>query len=425
MKTICCALFFLAGCTRDNSEEYFRTLQSLLDRKDYFRLSAGLAASKDKISAKRNIYYQAFVGNAFNQVSKSLGDIQALLTQYGSDLSDTERIALLGLEEKNYFLAYDYARAAQADREILDRYSHILDTNAVKEIQNELLVRNALTGTPPQELIQREMTTLHWTRDKIGLMEIPLRCHDSLYQGIFDTRANISSISKTFASKLGLKMLDVSYEEGSGITGIRFKCGMGIADSLYLGDILLRHVVFQVMPDEVLYLDRAQFSLDIILGFPIIMQLKEIHIFQDGRMTIPIIGTRNMAKNLAIDGLNPVILLKTETNDSLGFYFDSGSTGSDLYSIYFNKYQSKIIKAGKKENVEYGGAGGAINANVYSLDSVRFIVSDKMVTFRKISVLTRPINKRPDQYYGNIGQDLINQSKELILNFEDMYIELN
>jgi hypothetical protein len=410
------------GCCRQKSERASQQLQSLLDKKDYFRLSESLGAVMDKISTKSYTYYHAFVESAFNQVKKSQEDIQTLLTLYASVLNDTERVALLSLEEKNYFLAFDYAHAAQTDRELLNHYSHILDSTVVKDIQNELLVRNALAGIAPQEITQTETTTLHWTRDKIGLMEIPLKCRGFEYQCIFDTRANISSITKTFASKLGLKMLDVSYEEGSGITGIRFKCSMGIADSLYFGNILLRHVVFQVMPDEVLYLAQAQFSLDIILGFPVIEQLKEIQIYQDGRMTIPLEATRNAAKNLALDGLNPVILLKSESNDSLSFYFDSGSTGSDLYSIYFNKYRAKIISESKKENVEYGGAGGAIKANVYSLDSLSLFVSDRKVTFRKINVLSKPIGSKPDKFYGNIGQDLISQSKEMILNFEDMYI---
>ena len=80
---------------------------------------------------------------------------------------------------------------------------------------------------PPQEVIIRDSTVIHWKKDKIGLIEIPVKFKAKTYDCIFDTRANISSISQTYATKLGLKMLDVSYEEGSGITGIKFKTGLG------------------------------------------------------------------------------------------------------------------------------------------------------------------------------------------------------
>ena len=117
------------------------------------------------------------------------------------------------------------------------------------------------------------------------------------------------------------------------------------------------NAVFEVMPDSILYLAPVKFSLSVIIGFPVIAQLKEIHIFSNGKMIIPARQSQNILHNLALDGLDPVISLKTG-NDTLSFHFDLGATSTELYAAYFNKYKSQIIKEGRIKTVEVGGAGG-------------------------------------------------------------------
>jgi hypothetical protein len=419
MVVICMFRFVQAGT---NNED--RQMQSLLDRKEYLQLKTGLSLLGSHLSRERRIYFRAFVENAFNQNLQSEKDIESLLTEYATILHLREKAALLRLQSNNYLRTFAYAKAAQVDREIINHFSNAYDSATIKEIKNDLLIHGALANTLPQELIKTGNTLLPWTRDKIGLIEISIKCRDSLFSAIFDTRANISSINRTYAAKLGLKMLDVSYEEGSGITGIRFKTGMGIADSLYLGNILIRHVVFQVMPDEILNIPSIGFSMNIILGFPVIEQLQEVHFFREGPMLIPLKPSPAGLTNFAIDGLDIVLFLRTEQNDSLGFYFDSGATSTEFFSIFFKKYQEHITSAFKPDSVQNGGAGGVVNTKVYIMDSINLYVGKKKTTLAKVAVLTDPIGNMHELFYGNIGQDFISQANELVINFKDMYIDI-
>jgi hypothetical protein len=416
-------LILVYSCTHGDSFNKMQQLQSLLDQKEYFKLRTSLNLLGDDISKERKIYFRAFVENAFNRNKQSEEDIIDLLSNYASVLTDSDKVALLRLQSNNYFRTFDYARAYASDQEIVGKYSHLLDSPTIKDIQNDILTRKALMNTPPQQLTKTEVTSLAWTRDKIGLIEIPITSHGSLFQGIFDTRANISSISRTYARKLGLRMLDVTYEEGSGITGIKFNTGMGIADSLFIGNILVRNVIFQVMPDEILYLAPVQFSLNIILGFPVIEQLEEVQIFRDGRIIIPLNPSSSSLNNLVIDGLDPVISIRTENDDTLGFYFDSGATSTELFSTFYRKYRAKIQREAKSDSAENGGAGGVVKTKVYDLDSLNMYIGDQKMTLKKVAVLIDPIGNMSEKFYGNIGQDFISQSKELILNFRNMYIE--
>jgi hypothetical protein len=321
----------------------------------------------------------------------------------------------------------------------------------LKDVKNELLIRNALKGTPAQERVVGDSTTVRWTKDAIGLIEVPVVAGGQTVDAIFDTRANISSITRTYAEKLHLRLFDVSYTEGSGITGIEFKVGLGVADSLYIGKLLVRNVVFQVMPDSILYIAPIKFQLNVILGFPLIAGLEEVKFYKDGRLIIPergggdarglgmdsgdrdgrrrSLGTdggeRSLAMdgvghNLAMDGLDPVLALVTE-KDTLSFHFDTGAGTSILYAGYFHKYEGMIRRSAIKKSQSFGGAGGVEKKDVYILPAMRLALGQKTVTVDSVSVLTDKIFPG-EKLYGNIGRDFMNQFDEIIFNFRDMYV---
>ncbi len=377
----------------------------------------------DRIAEAKKMYFRAYVRNAFNDNKKSNDDVEAILTKYASTVSDSAKIDLLETQADNYFKTFDYAKAAATDSELIKNYSTRLDTARLADIKNDFAIRSGLRGTPPQEVHINADDTIYWTKDKIGLMEIPVVSGDSAYSSIFDTRANISSITKTYAAKLHLKVLDDSFDVGSGMTGITFKSRLGIADSIYIGHVLIRNVVFQVMPDEVLYFEPIQFRINIIIGYPVIQQLKEIQVYQDGKMVIPKKPTPTDLHNLAMDGLSPILAVRTG-NDTLGFHFDSGATSSDFYSTYFAKYKQDITSRGKLKKVQTGGAGGSLVMEVYSLDSLQLNIANKTITLKDVVVHSEPIGKHwKEKFYGNLGQDVITPFKVMILNFDDMYID--
>jgi hypothetical protein len=419
----------LTGCSNggnrpeNNSETnaIHKRLQVLLDQKEYFRLEAQLNLLKDSLENKERLYYQSFVDNAFNRNDESIRDIDTLLTNYIPKLTDSVKADLYLLQGDCYFKIFQYAKAALCDSMALYHYSAALDNEKIGDIKNDLLIRNALQRISPQQINIEDSATIRWKKDRIGLIEIPIKTGAALYDGIFDTRANISSITQTYAAKLGLKILPVSYEEGSGITGIRFKTGLGIADSLYIGNILVRNAVFQVMPDSILYIAPVKFSLNIIIGFPIIEQLEELHLYKDGRMIIPLNPSKSELHNFALDGLDPVISL-IKDSDTLCFHFDLGAVSTTLYYAYFEKYKQHILKEGHKKTVEFGGAGGIQKKEVYVLPELHLLLGDKKVTVDSVDVLMQKIFPK-ERFYGNLGQDFAGKFNEIIFNFKYMYIK--
>ncbi len=418
-------VFLMLGCHSKESlfghDANYKRLQDLLDQKEYFRLKDQLNLLRTGMRNEEVLYFEAFLDNAFNRNNQTIQDVDSLLKNYGSELPDSLKINLSLLQADSHFKMFQYAASARSDSMVLDLGAHASDTTEISDTKNELLIRNALRFISPQETSIQESTTIHWRKDLLGLIEIPVKCNGTNYEAIFDTRANISSISKTFATRLGLKILPVTYEEGSGITGIKFQTGLGVADSLFIGNILIRNAVFQVMPDSILQIGPAKFSLNIIIGFPIIEELREIHLYQDGRMFIPLKTSASEKKNFALDGLDPVIMLRSD-GDTLNFNLDLGAINTVLYDAYFEKFKPKILKEAVKKTADFGGAGGIKRKDVYVLPALHLALGDQVVSVDSVDVLTQKVFPR-ERFYGNLGQDFTSKFGEIIFNFDDMYIE--
>jgi hypothetical protein len=170
------------------------------------------------------------------------------------------------IKQDNDFKNFRYASAAETGKKLAGYYPSRLPKDIYDDIKNKTLIYDGLSSIPAQEVTIPGNTDIRWQKDKMGLIEIPLKKHDSIVSAIFDTRANISSIADSYARKLGVKKLGVTYTEGSGITGNLFKVSLGIADSLWIGSILLQHVVFRLCQMKCFILHQLIF-MNIILGY--------------------------------------------------------------------------------------------------------------------------------------------------------------
>lgn len=304
---ICLSLVIVFTYSCKHKTSVTKPLQELLTQKNYFRLDEQYKAVSNELADSDKLYYKAFIDNAFNRNTDCITDVDLWLRN-AIKPSDSIRYRLKSLQEDSYFKTFQYAKAAQCDSDIL-KSCKSLSKETLDDVKNDLIIRNGLKNTPPQQTIIKHNTTIHYTKNKLGLVEVAVGTNSQIFDAIWDTRANISSISRTYAKKLGLRMLNINYNESSGITGITFKTDMGVADSLEIGGLVMKNVIFQVMPDSILYLANFKLQLNVILGYPAIGQWGEVHFYQNGIMTIPVTPSHSQLLNFALDGLDPVIAL--------------------------------------------------------------------------------------------------------------------
>lgn len=415
---------FLPRCTsteKVDAPPLIRQMDKLLDKKEYFHLESQLNLHSPELSASRRLYFAAILDNAFNRNTHCIARIDSFMNLAPAGLPDSLTANLLLIQGDSYFKMGQYTAAARTDSLVVHQYPKAVDSLTLANAKNDWLIRHSLRNEPPQQVVLGTGAEITWRRDPIGLIEIPLQSHTQTVSAIFDTRANISSITRSYAEKLHLHLMDVQYREGSSITGDQFTVGLGVADSLYIGQVLVRHAIFQVMPDSILYLAPIHVQLNIIVGMTIIADLQEVQVYNDGRMVIPALPTPGDLHNMAFDGLDPVLLLPSR-EDTLLYHFDSGAGSTILYATWFNAHRAAVLRSAIKTKTGFGGAGGTETKDIYLLPSFQLSFGGKTVTMDSVSILTEKITPA-ERFYGNIGQDFMQQFKEFTFDFRYMYVK--
>jgi hypothetical protein len=418
---------FIVSCDRRSAERLHpdhgveKSLHALLEQREYFDLRDILLKYPESVPSVKYHYFSAFLQNAFNQSALSIETINDLMkTEH--KLPDSLVAELLMIQRDNYVKIFNYKNAAETGKQIIEQFGNLLDERTIDDLRNNNRIYEGLTESPSQRTLLKQNANINWKRDKVGLMTIPVATGEASDDFIFDTRAGISVIMKSYADKLKLRMLGVRFLEGSGTTGKTFESELGIADSLSIGDIKVYNVVFQVLDDEILSFPSMDYSMKGIIGFPVIVQWRHFQINQSGTITILDEPDIPLLQNIAFEE-SAVVLHARGDEDTLSFYLDSGANHSQLFANYFLKKGSEIRQVARIDTIEVGGVGGMDRKEVYSLPTFTIQIGDKTAELKDLQVLTKPTY--PGQkYYGNLGQDVLAGFTQITFDFDRMSLSV-
>jgi predicted aspartyl protease len=303
---------------------------------------------------------------------------------------------------------------------LLAKYKTALSPEERADASNSDIIWKGLQNIPPQTTTITADTKIPYRRDLAGLINIPVSFADSSYDFVFDTGANLSVINESYARKTKLQFLNVFFKVRA-ITGLEVKANLAIAKELKLGDITIRNAVFMVFPDNTLSFAKGRYTINGIIGFPIIEQLQEIHINKSSMLVPQMVADRSI-KNFGVDELLPVISVGF-SNDTLPFTFDTGAQFTFLNAPFYKKYKSLIDTTAEAFDMQIGGAGGVTKVKAYRLPEASFTVANHPVVLKDVAVKTVSPTPKDRLYYGNLGQDVMNQFQEMIINFRYMYVD--
>lgn len=396
-------------------------LDSLLVNRHFFVLQRELKSNTySNLPAYRRLYYQAFLHNFFHDLTTSNREIALLLNNHKKQLSQNEIGNLLMKKIDNHVKLYQYREAHLATQLMLRKYRHVLSAEERDDAHNSDIIWKGLQDVPPQTTSVASETSIPYRRDLAGLINIPVRFADSTFDFVFDTGANLSVITESYARKTSLRMLNVRFKVEA-ITGLQVYAKLGIADELKMGNIIVRNAVFMVFPDSALSFARGLYTIKGIIGFPIIEQLQEIRINKN-TMTVPQTATDRNLRNFGVDELLPVISVGYKT-DTLAFTFDTGAQFTFLNEPFYRNYKPLIDSAGKSFEMQIGGAGGITKTKAYRLPQIEITVAGQPAVLKDVAVKTSSTSPKDKLYYGNFGQDIMNQFKEMVISFQYMYVD--
>lgn len=203
-------------------------------------------------------------------------------------------------------------------------------------------------NTAPQKMSKQKDVLLNSHRNNFNHLMTPVRIGATNEDFIFDTGANLSTISESQANKMKLRVFEQSVDIGSS-TQRKVQSKLAVADSMFVGDIFFENVLFLVMPDDQLTFPEINYVIKGIIGFPVINQLGEVHLKHDGKLFVPKVISSNTKQNMFFEGLNPVVQVFSK-RDTLLFTFDTGASQSELSFKYYNERKLAVREKGKKTN---------------------------------------------------------------------------
>jgi predicted aspartyl protease len=397
-------------------------LSGLLEGKSFFKLRTELTNTQSKLSEDCLLFYNANVEHVFNHCQLSNQHISRLLNHYKEHLNDTIISNMLALKASNHIRLYQYKDAAGAYRLILSQYGHVLDSAEVAAYENVQQLWQTLSAVKPQRIHKPNDVTVAAYRNQFNHLMTPVKCGQVADEFIFDTGANLSTISDSYAKKMALTIYESDIQVNSA-TNISIHTKLAVADSLYVGDMLFENVVFLVVPDEQISFPAFNYYIHGIIGFPVIYQMDEVHLWQNGTIFVPAQPQDKPLHNMYIETLYPVVQLQSGA-DSLLFMMDTGAKTSNLSVQYYNKHKDEIEKDGTLHHENRGSAGGVEETTVYRLKEFPYTIGRKNGVLPEISVNTALYNFG-EHYDGILGQDVLTQFNKMILNFQYMYIDFD
>lgn len=409
-----CFIFCISG--QSQSLNNYLVIDSLLNDKQFFAARDLLHAKKESLSAFHQLKLGAAIDNVFNQLAASNAKIDALMQGYSDQLNDTLLYHLSDLRQSNSARLFDYQKALESANEIIGKYPHLMPENELADYKNTRIIWQALAGQPKQEVIIKENVSIKMTRDKARLTNLPVSNGADSLGFIFDTGANISTITESTAARLGMTLMD-SVIDVTSITGQKIKSRIAVCKDLYIRSIHIKNAVFLVFPDAALYIPQIDYQINGILGFPVIEALGEVQISRKDEFVVPLQHSTPTRYNMALDFLTPVIEIAGDS-----YSFDTGATSTMLYLPYFQKHKKTITSKYKEKSLSFGGAGGSITKNGYEIH-FEVPIGDQVIHLDDVMLFSEQIKENGDHYYGNIGQDLIKKFDTMILNFKSMFIQ--
>lgn len=392
-----------------------RQLTELLYSKQFPQLQKALQSNS--ISAKDKTLYGAFVMNAFNRPAES----KKLAASVGNLKNDSLEYQLHRIEYDNFVKLSEYKSAYKASQRLEQQYSSFMTAEELQDQKDETAIWGFLQSQKPPQISKKAASALPLSKDLAGLWNIPVSVNNSNYQFVFDTGAGISVITESYAKLLGISVLpNAKVNIQGGINGINNISQLAIADEIHLGNVVVRNALFLVFPDSALTFGGGVYKINGIIGLPIIKELGEIKI-TSSEMQIPIQASNQAAEqNLALDLLLPILYM-THRGETLPYTFDTGAQSSMFSNNFYDKYQHEFSNL-ETDSTAVGGAGGTKEMAVVVAPELTFEIDQKTVRFTdaEISLDALPANKK--YYYGNIGQDLLQQFDSVTLNFQNSTI---
>ena len=359
------------------------------------------ALKEPSVDSNAISFYRAVVEARFGREEKAVDSLHRFLeTHPDSDLERKANQELAGAFER----LGRYGDAAEAWSRVIKQTS-AKDKDRADQLNTQQL-DDSLRDVPRQSVRFGEAKMIQATRNGVGTWNVPVEVNGTAGEWIFDTGANISTITESEARRMKLMVRD-SKAYVSGSTGKKNPLRLAIANELRLGGVRLSNVVFLVLNDQALHIGPIKYQINGIVGLPVLRLLGRVTMSAEGAMRVQ--ATEPMSSgepNLFFEELTPMVAAGHRGRE-LQLFLDTGNNTTFLYPSSRQAFSGEERANLIRRREQMGGAGGVMKHTVEVIPSLTFEILGSRVELKALSLLSKQPKGELQYRDGVFGADVL------------------
>jgi len=331
-----------------------------------------------------------------------------------------KRRAALGIMTGAAFASGDYATAARVG----EAYARALREAGRDEdaagAERAWRLAALLAGQPAQRLegtVVPGATALR--RDEAGLPRITIGVNGATQEAVFDTGANLSVLSASAAERLGVAAVEGNLEVGNGVA-TTVPVRVGIADRVEIAGTVLHNVAFLIIDDAQLTFPGG-YSIEAIVGLPVMRPLGRINVEAAGRLTVAPSAGPGGESNLHAS-VNDLYVDALVDGDPVALHVDTGATQTRLSALFVAAHPERVAGL-RRESQRTASAGGRRESQVAAWEQASLTLAGRQVALPVLPVALPGEGPAP-KAYGTIGSDVLGRFESYTIDFGAMRLEL-
>lgn len=350
---------------------------------------------------KTESFYRGAVAVMFGRSVEGRAALEAFLASHPTDrLLSLEALRLLA---DDALRRDDYAGCADRLARVLSEDQDLLSEQERGELAETRDVAVHLRSVPPEISRTGPPARLETHRDAAGLQHLPAEIGQGAADPVFDTGANFSVASESFAAAHGIVLLPNSQVVVDSATGAKVSANLGTAD-VRVGNVRIDHAVFLVLKDQDLYIPQLSLQIPAILGFPILRALGHVRFNAGGSIDVGLKSLKSAREDLAFDGLTPLVRVRYAGQD-VPFILDTGARKTSLSRRFESRFPTAFSTAVDR-TVQRAGAGGVTSGVTRVLPTIALKVAGLPITLHDVG-MGAEADRIDREAYGRAGQDVM------------------
>ena len=398
-----------------------------LNEDRWFELRDIYRADSSAMSPFIRLFSKTMLCQVFNRPAEANANILSLVRNHQQEMGMGNVCSMLMMYADNCSRLGDNAGAASTLHKLVAQIEQAADSSFVAELHNREQMYASLAQYRLYDITGGDCKVpFHMAAvadSAQAMMFVDGRMNGRAARMVFDTGAGYNVVTPDAARRYGMRIVEGQLlAEGTR----RSAGGVAIADSLCIGALVVRNVVFAVL-DMTLGNERAagvMSSFNIILGQPLLRQFGKYAVSLADNSIILTRKSQPVACTPNVCMRNTPMVEAVKDGRSIALKLDTGAPKTMLGNAFYRDFNADVTRDGRWDIMASAGYGGVGYDSVFRLPEIKMSVGGKTFALGNVPVSAMSTGNALTEGYGLLGIDFFRLWKKVTVDNVNMTISL-